>query len=617
MHEFALNDYVCWYEGEERFFGVIVLMNKKTAVVSDVYGYDEVELPYSRLTYLEPVVIGGEDYRRLVRLEGDVLERLRDNVPQNNVNKDGYCITVEDILAALKRIRGGEVAESDCDLWVGAIGVALRDRTDGKQADPFYNEDIALIDIYFSVRSPYDGGFTWEKLDEAITECELFLENKDLPISERKYPVHIMEGLLAELEKDVAMESASEEKVFLYRRFAEELAALDDPIGLKALGYSAYGGNRAFPCDWVRSRDAITRLFEIETEMPERAFYANTLGYIYYYGRCDGTPDYEKAYKYFSFAAFNGIYEARYKVADMYEKGLGVVTSVETSDSIVRDLYSENIEYIREGEFNCKLADVALRMGNIAAREGREDRSPEAAHYYYMQALFAIRRRMECMNYYGDGRVLAAIEGALSKTRDELGFKASRSVDLWSLESVLFSELTGGGRLDLVIKRQGACKYKLTFTPHKAREGRNGKRMFITIPALDFSGMLDKLTVTYKTDGEIAEELIGERIVIDDVDGGALISDGRQVLSYGEYRIKASDVFSGKVYRFAAVKLPFSDDTVDYIVLDSAVAVGDKVAVSRFGETHEGVVMALSEKRAHEVSLPIKFYKKVLGRAES
>ena len=40
MHEFALNDYVCWYEGEERFFGAIVLMNKKTAVVADVYSYD-------------------------------------------------------------------------------------------------------------------------------------------------------------------------------------------------------------------------------------------------------------------------------------------------------------------------------------------------------------------------------------------------------------------------------------------------------------------------------------------------------------------------------------------------------------------------------------------------
>ena len=463
----------------------------------------------------------------------------------------------------------------------------------------FVTQYKELMEIGFDGMKMLEGKPSLHKLVGRDLSCDLF------------------DPYFAELEKDVAMESASEEKVFLYRRFAEELAALDNPIGLKALGYSAYGGNRAFPCDWVRSRDAITRLFEIETEMPERAFYANTLGYIYYYGRCDGTPDYEKAYKYFSFAAFNGIYEARYKVADMYEKGLGVVTSVETSDSIIRDLYSENIEYIRDGEFNCKFADVALRMGNIAAREGSEDRSPEAAHYYYMQALFAIRRRMECMNYYGDGRVLAAIEGALSKTREELGFKASRSVDLWSLESVLFSELTGGRRLDLVIKRQGACKYKLTFTPHKAREGRNGKRMFITIPALDFSGMLDKLTVTYKTDGKIAEELIGERIVIDDVDDGALISDGRRVLSYGEYRIKASDVFSGKVYRFAAVKLPFLDDYVDYIVLDVAVAVGDKVAVSRFGETHEGVVMALSEKRAHEVSLPIKFYEMVLGRTES
>ena len=35
--------------------------------------------------------------------------------------------------------------------------------------------------------------------------------------------------------------------------------------------------------------------------MPKKAFLANTLGYIYYYGRCNnGNPEYELAYKYAS-----------------------------------------------------------------------------------------------------------------------------------------------------------------------------------------------------------------------------------------------------------------------------------------------------------------------------
>ena len=50
------------------------------------------------------------------------------------------------------------------------------------------------------------------------------------------------------------------------------------------------------------------------------------IGYIYYYGRCwDGQPQYDEAFRYFSVGAAGGIYESRYKLADMFAKGYGVV----------------------------------------------------------------------------------------------------------------------------------------------------------------------------------------------------------------------------------------------------------------------------------------------------
>ena len=95
---------------------------------------------------------------------------------------------------------------------------------------------------------------------------------------------------------------------------------------------------------------------------------ANTLGYIAYYGRCeDGIPDYETAYKYFSFAAFNGVYEAQYKIADMFQKGNGVTRSPETAQGMIQRLYNENLRYIQRGIFASKFADVALRMGGLFA----------------------------------------------------------------------------------------------------------------------------------------------------------------------------------------------------------------------------------------------------------
>jgi TPR repeat protein len=62
------------------------------------------------------------------------------------------------------------------------------------------------------------------------------------------------------------------------------------------------------------------RLFEL-TDNPQ---YANTLGYIYYYGRCNnGVPEYDQAFYYFSYAAANGLYEGMYKLADLFWHGYG------------------------------------------------------------------------------------------------------------------------------------------------------------------------------------------------------------------------------------------------------------------------------------------------------
>ena len=54
----------------------------------------------------------------------------------------------------------------------------------------------------------------------------------------------------------------------------------------------------------------LLKLFELERD----PYVANSLGYIYYSDRF-GSPDYEKAFYYFDYAAGDGVVEATYKLS--------------------------------------------------------------------------------------------------------------------------------------------------------------------------------------------------------------------------------------------------------------------------------------------------------------
>ena len=70
-----------------------------------------------------------------------------------------------------------------------------------------------------------------------------------------------------------------------------------DPGSIQRRGYCYYCGTKIYPNDWLKARDA----FEEYYQMTGDASAANTLGYIYYYGRCNGgVPEYDKAFRYFS-----------------------------------------------------------------------------------------------------------------------------------------------------------------------------------------------------------------------------------------------------------------------------------------------------------------------------
>lgn len=615
MQEFKVNDYVRWEQEDIPFIGRIISLNKKTAHVMLENGTTE-KIPFPTLTYLPPVVLGRDDCRDIVRLEKDILSLLNDNVADNILNADDYAITVEDLVFALQKLTTGEIDEDRINAWCELIGYILSTQEDAEET-ALYTEQDALLSMHASIYPFWRNSFDPEQLLRAIEEGQIFIEDRNKPKLERRYPLYIKDYLLESLENDAVMNEADEESIALYRLFAEELAEADNKHGLHAVGYGCYGGNRAFECDWVRSRDCISRLFELEDEMPKKAFLANTLGYIYYYGRCtDGVPDYESAYKYFSFAAFNGVYEAQYKIADMFKNGYGVIRSPETSKNIIAKLYDENIKYIRDGEFNCKFADIALRMGGmLTSNDDEEENDYEEALYYYTQAEFAIRMRMMEANYYGDSKVRDAIATALSTVKEKLESKPLRSVQFYSLIGLLGAETSEGRKLDLVIKKQGDLKYKMTFSAHKKLGEKRRRKLFITVPALEMCGLFSKITLTYKANEALPEDALDRVLVVDEISYHEFFSDGaRLFFNDGHFVLKNNKKANGATYRFAAVSFG-SSKLYDYLCVDDSIQVGDRVIVDATGEEKEVIVCRIFEKLESEMSLPFKAYKSILRKA--
>lgn len=96
------------------------------------------------------------------------------------------------------------------------------------------------------------------------------------------------------------------------------------------------------------------------------------LGYIWYYGRT-GTVDYEKAFRYYSEAAENGIVQSKMKLADMYKNGYFVEKDYDKYRDLIEDLYLE----VRDDYDLPARNDILFRLGRIRVRQGRKDEAAD------------------------------------------------------------------------------------------------------------------------------------------------------------------------------------------------------------------------------------------------
>ena len=130
-------------------------------------------------------------------------------------------------------------------------------------------------DIYESVENISEG------LQDVIQMAENYQYNKGLEPVEWRLTQSQRVEILEEFSEGT--DGVSNSRKELFRRIVDEECAKENHLAMRIKGYGCYGGDRVFACDWEESRKWITKLFE-KTGNP---YYANTLGYIYYYGRCN------------------------------------------------------------------------------------------------------------------------------------------------------------------------------------------------------------------------------------------------------------------------------------------------------------------------------------------
>ena len=647
-HKFQKKDFVSWENENNIIYGYIVQIEDDSAKIQIKGRWDDepVTIPLEKLHYLPPVLLTAEDQRRFFRFEISQKELLKGNVDADYRLLEDCQIHTVDLLAAMRNIRKRKLSAAEYEKqWLqplyemfyddgGIVCLADTDLFDETGWDGFPTEATVFSYVFYSLVDSWETG-TAADLDMLIGEIETWLDNKE------KHPVE--RALTANQRRDFfrywndrSLEKAPAWLKELLQNITDELCELDDPEALESKAYACYGnGNAVYEQDWFASRDCLLKLMKLN---PQTA-YVNTLGYIYYYGRCNnGTPEYEKAFYYFSVGAAGGHPESRYKLADMFLHGYGVVKNENTAASIIWELYHEKLKEFCRGELTSDFADVAFRVGNLFRDGVACWPDYDAAYYHYLQARFAIRMRMMQGTIYGDNRVAANVEEAIQGILPEIRYQKKQNIISYpSMSFLLQNGLKRRHHMKMKLSKKGNM-YKLTFWMVPFADEKYRPKLFVTIPEAARSGFWEKLSVlaknikTFATAEMFAPDALRNTandkgkndeynssatfITFDNVEGPDFYCYGKKVATIDADYVLFLNEKDEKRYRFASVTFSPGGKQYDYLC-EINLQPGDKaIVITERGETCV-TVMKIAEKTESEMMLPLDQYKHIVRKVES
>ena len=334
-------------------------------------------------------------------------------------------------------------------------------------------------------------------LDSWIKDVRSFIDNRDLPLNEKEFST-LEKTFFIHLWRDpMVLRNSGNELVYkLYRRFVEELCEIKDFDGLVTAAYAYYSGDEVFEKDVIKSRDYFLELMETHPS----GYFANSLGYIFYYGRDTGVPDYNKAFKYFSIGNAAGIIESRYKLADLMYNGLGVEKMEDIASKMYLDLYDEQKKDFLDGK-HTKFADLAIRVAGLFENGVFGFIDYNFAYMHYLQAEFALKLR-EKDDYVGDGQLRKKVKESKKSLREKLRLENNSSVAVFkSLNNLLFGMVFPRDRFSCKVNKSAS---EVSFTITNARKHNGGnKKLFVSFNTFDFSGFVNEVFFVAKNAREL------------------------------------------------------------------------------------------------------------------
>ena len=460
----------------------------------------------------------------------------------------------------------------------------------------------------------YNPEQAYKDLKEIKENITVWVESKG-----KELPDNVVRAVADQYDDD-SIDKQSEATQKLFKKCLDILCDKKDPKAIQKRGYCYYCGTKIYPNDWVKARDAFLEYYQLTGD----ASAANTLGYIYYYGRCNkGVPEYEEAFKYFSIGHAFTYFESTYKLADMFANGYGVVQDGETANHLYWGVYRHTLKRFVKEDYESKFADAALRMGNCFRYGYGAEIDLETAYYYYLQADLAIRKRTEVADHYGDTTVFNGVQRALEEVRQEYTKKGCTT----KFEKPVWIDWTlikhRRCKLEARLLKNGALS--LTASPMKRRDEDVAPMMLITIPKADYCELKDKITV--KTDPGSSINIIGNgfEFIFDSYEynwnsctkfylGDDLVGEIFTPQYYFTVPAKKKVKPEGKKFHFVRVSFEESGRCYDYLCDDSSVKEGDQVIINGYDGEKAVKVVSVFDKYENQLGLPLEKYKKVIRR---
>ena len=341
--------------------------------------------------------------------------------------------------------------------------------------------------------------------EDIVSRVRTFEFNLSRPRKDWIYCPSQKRHIINSYEDETELMQAPAREKALYRRCVMDLYRQGDVQAMKILAWGYLEGDSIFRQSMRQAQKYLRALFEKSGD----PFAANALGVISYHGLAGKQePDYGKAYSYFSYGALAGIDESLFSLGNMLIHGQGTVKNVDMGMNLIVDGYKDTLQRFSEGEYDNRFADYAYYMGMICRENIILGMGLRDACKFFMEADFAIARRMSVNKLFRDEQLADDIRKELADARAAFGVDEKKTIlraDFPIYISHMFED-----RMPIrvtICKRQ--ADYYLKMSRFRLLPGEESQ-VLVAFPELSYVNLVKELEFKLEEPGAIKIPETGE-----------------------------------------------------------------------------------------------------------